>query len=182
MEHKHQNSTEGAMVYINIDRYEDIFSDFDARPFSERTLSTDFTDEIRRQLYARNESILGINFKLPETIRNKKIEEEIQSRLISHFRKHVHQTQQARRYIIKRSIFMVLAGVIGMITTSYITTFEQVHRFPFSLFRVLLEPAAWFLLWEGANQYFSRMEEIRPDIELYAKISKEHADIHFSAK
>ena len=36
-------------IAIIIDTWDDIFSDFDPRPFSERMVSSDFIDELRRR-------------------------------------------------------------------------------------------------------------------------------------
>lgn len=179
MKHLSQNDSNEATILLHIDKYSNIFSDFDARPLVERTLSIDFTEELRRQLYARDESISGITFILPGSERNHKDEEAIKERMIGYFKKHIHRIEAAKRYAILRTALMLLAGAIGMVLASYIVSFESVKKFPYSLIRVLIEPASWFLLWEGMNRYAAKMEELRPDMELYAKITKSHGNINF---
>lgn len=181
MEHAHQHDNHGDMILLRIDRYEDIFSDFDARPVAERTLSADFIEEIQRQLYMREETITGIIFQIPEAKRKHAEEEAIRERLISYFKKRLHQKQEAQKKIIHRGSLMILTGVVGSLGAAYLTSHEDVARFPYSFFRVLIEPAAWFLLWEGSNQRFFRANEFTPEIELITKISKAHADIRFAS-
>ena len=38
----------GAKIFLWLDDFDDIFSDFDPRPYSARELSDDFLDEVRK--------------------------------------------------------------------------------------------------------------------------------------
>lgn len=179
MEHTHANSEYGDAIYLHIDRYEDIFSDFDARPIAERTLSEDFIEELQRQLYMRDELITGVIFLMPEARRNQADEDAIGERLAAYFRRRVHIDQEARNKVAKRGDMMILAGIAVMSLASFVFTMESDHAFPYSLLRVLLEPASWFLLWEGMNQRFFKISEASPKLDLYTRISRAHANIQF---
>jgi len=37
---------------------------------------------------------------------------------------------------------------------------------------VLLEPAGWFLFWEGLNQMVFEAKKINPDLKFYTKMMK----------
>lgn len=177
MEHLHNLDAE--MIHLRIDRYEDIFSDFDARPLTERTLSADFIDELKRQLYARDAHIAGITFQIPQSKRNEADELAIRERILAYFKKRLHERTTAHTRVINRSSIMILCGVFGMALASYVSSHAQASSYPFAVLRVLLEPASWFLLWEGSNQRFFRIHEMTPELDLYTKIVKPHADIRF---
>ena len=47
MNHKSSLTEEKAEVGLRLEKYDDIFSDFDVRPYSARALSVDFLEEIK---------------------------------------------------------------------------------------------------------------------------------------
>ena len=60
-------------IRMQLEKYNDIFSDFDSRPYSEKALSDDFLAEAKKASFDRLEEI-DILFFLPKTKRDTKIE------------------------------------------------------------------------------------------------------------
>ncbi|MBI4652464.1 hypothetical protein HY745_14550 [Candidatus Desantisbacteria bacterium] len=73
-------------VSLQIDSYDDIFSDFDPRPFSERTLSDDFLLESKKAFREKESGRFELRFLIP--IKERKLESEkiIKKRLTDHFK------------------------------------------------------------------------------------------------
>ena len=55
--------------------------------------------------------------------------------------------------------------------------FEEQNIF-FQLLMVLIEPAAWFTIWEGANKIIDSWKVLAPDLDFYKKMIK--CEINFT--
>src|SRR4051812_5168600 len=73
-------------ISIWIDNYDDVFSDFDPRPYSERNVSVDFLYEVKRVCHESNFHINELKLLVPERIRDKEKESIIVKRLHLHFK------------------------------------------------------------------------------------------------
>ncbi|HXK37991.1 MAG TPA: hypothetical protein VJ579_02905 [Candidatus Paceibacterota bacterium] len=166
-------------ILFHIHRYPNIFSEFDARPFSRRSLSSDFLEELHRQIHAHENPISGFTFVLPPEKRDAESEVIIKERLTAYLRKHISQVRTAKRAAMRHSAAMLLSGAVLMSLTTYIISLESASHFPYTIIRALIEPASWFLLWEGINRYTSRMNELKLDIALREKIAESYANIQF---
>ena len=57
-------------ITIQLDTYDDIFSDFDPRPYSSRALSEDFIKEIKRHYMEDKRGRFEVHFTIPASERN----------------------------------------------------------------------------------------------------------------
>ena len=79
-------------ISLILDSYDDIFSDFDPRHFSERALSDDFLIEAKKA--ARDKAgVYELRFLVPKQQRNFEHEHLIRMRLKEHFKKHYRKIQ-----------------------------------------------------------------------------------------
>jgi hypothetical protein len=164
-------------ISIIIDDYDDIFSDFDPRPFTHRALSDDFLVEAKRASADKPTEGLELKFLLPAHERRLNTEKIIRRRLREHFIHHYHIELQEKRKIIQRGILFILAGIIFMLTTTYLLFRFHETSLGFSFLIILLEPAGWFSFWEGLNILFFESKHVNPNLEFYKKMS--HIKISF---
>lgn len=158
-------------ISLWLDTYDDIFSDFDPRPYFQRILSDDFLFEAKK---ASRDTKSGIELKflIAKDMRNAEKEALIKKRLHEHFKKHLLELQKEVSGIIRGGVLFVLAGIILMfIATFILIKYPEKNIFPTFLV-VLLEPAGWFLLWEGLNQIIFKSSQESPDLKFYEKMSK----------
>jgi len=158
-------------VSIILDTYEDIFSDFDPRPFSQRALSDDFLLEAKKASRERNSGEIEIKFLIPEQKRNIREESLIKKRLHEYFKKHLIQIKDEINSIKKRGYFMICLGIIIMILAT-IVAFMKSTTFISHLFIIILEPAGWFTFWTGLDQLFYEIKYKKPEYDFYEKMSK----------
>lgn len=179
MEHTHIPSDDTKEITIRLEQYEDIFSDFDIRPFSRRALSVDFLGEIQRA--STDKSNQGIEFTLfvPEKKRDEAHEAVIKDRLVRHFTRHFGLLSQQRRGILRLGFGMVVLGIISMVSATLILYRDPTENLLLSFLLVFLEPAAWFLLWEGMAQIMFNSKSVKPELDFYRKMSHAKARIHF---
>ncbi|MBI4144010.1 hypothetical protein HY486_02070 [Candidatus Woesearchaeota archaeon] len=157
-------------ISLWLDTYEDIFSDFDPREFSQRSLSVDFLEEAER---ASRDKGVALELKLLVPKKRRKVSDEgtIKKRLRTHFKRHYEMIRNDIKKTIRQGVFYVIAGIIIMLFASLMVYF-QAHTFLATFLIVLLEPAGWFLFWEGLNQVIFESNKAKPQLEFYKKMSK----------
>src|SRR3989344_5241473 len=118
---------------------------------------------------------------MPEKERKEYEEAIIEERLGAYFKKHYLLLRQEKRRIIKLGSVMVTLGVIFMILATFIVFEDPSKSMLLSFLLVFLEPAAWFLLWEGSDQLIFNSKNINPDLNFYRKMSDAHKRISFKS-
>lgn len=180
MKYHNSNQEEVQEISIRIEKYDDIFSDFDIRPYQKRSLSADFLEEIKRAALDKNDQKIEFTLHVPKEQRNESHEQAIKDRLLLHFKKHYKLQLAQKRAIIKRGIFMVFLGAMAAVGATLVV-FNNIEKNLFASFLlVFLEPASWFLLWEGMDQIIFSSKETTPDLDFYKKMSSSHLRISFT--
>jgi hypothetical protein len=163
-------------ISLWIDTYDDIFSDFDPRPYSQRALSDDFLFEAKKASREKTSGKIELLFLIPDEKRSHELEAVIRKRLHEHFRKHADILAKEIKNIRIHGLQMGLCGFILLAVSSYVIWKSQ-DSYWISLLRIATEPAGWFLSWEGMNQIvFSSRQKIA-DLEFYRKMAG--CDIEF---
>ena len=170
---------ETAEIVLRLEQYDDIFSDFDMRPYSKRALSVDFLDEIKRATYDKDDRGIELILHAPEKERSEDNETVIKERLSAHFNRHRNLMQKEKSRVLRLGISMITMGVIFMVAATFIVFEDPSQKWVLSFLVVFLEPAAWFLLWEGMDQIIFNSKSINPDLNFYRKMSNQLSQVHF---
>ncbi len=135
-------------LHISLNNYDEIFSDFDPRPYRVRALSADFLDEAKR---ANLNSIgpIELKFFIEDGRKNLANENTIKKRLNDHFKKHYEMLAGERMQLIKQGLGFAFLGIIMMLLATFIMLGGSEKTFLTAFFIVIFEPAGWFLFWEG---------------------------------
>src|SRR3989344_7897846 len=148
---KIRNIEEKSEIRFAISGYDDLFSDFDARPISERGLSEDFLSEAKRAGAVKEGERLDFIFLVSKNKRDLKKESTIKDRLERHFKKHFDLSRSEKNKAIKQGIFFTILGAILMLLATFLFFKFKNESLLASFFTILLEPASWFLFWEGLD-------------------------------
>ena len=167
-EEKTKSLLSKAEISVLLDTYDDIFSDFDPRPFISRALSDDFLLEAKRAARDK-EGVFDLSFMIPKKLRNFEHEVLIRRRLREHFKKHALLLEQEMNKIKMKGIFMIIIGVLTILIASFLYSLEG--RWIVNLLIVIFEPAGWFLFWIGGEKLVYERKEIYPDYEFYHKMT-----------
>lgn len=158
-------------ITLRIETYEDIFSDFDPRSYSQKALSDDLLIELKRASRDKDDNV-SLNFLIDEKKRNIQDEAVIKKRLQEHFGKHRKQLEkQVKKPIVDRGIKFVVTGIALMFAATYLDFTEFATSMFHSFFIFLLQPASWFFLWEGFAMVLFEAKKINPDLEFYKKMA-----------
>jgi len=160
-------------VSLILDSYDDLFSDFDPRPYHERAISGDFLDECKR---AARDKEQGMELRLLIPHEKRKINEEVKiiKRFKSHFQKHFKEKGKEIINIRKEGIQWFLIGGAIIFASTFLYRLEG---FLFNFLFVLSEPAGWFTLWTGLDKIFNESKKPEPDLGFNKKMSS--AEISF---
>ncbi len=165
------NFKETSEVSLTLDSYEDIFSDFDPRPYSEKGLSEDFIFEARRAALSKYPNKISFIMMLPKTKRNPKQEPIIKKRLKDYFKERYELSRKEKGKVMKEGIVFTVIGVILMFAVAYIYFIFNKGTALASFFTILLEPASWFLFWEGLDLLIFDSKKENPDLKFYREMS-----------
>lgn len=176
-DHPREPSPPAGAVSLWLDNYDDIFSDFDPRPYGQRALSEDFLAEARRAVRNRRDEVPELRLLVPVAARHVENETIIRKRLRDHFRKHADRLRRERQRTIWVSLGVAAAGFALMTTSTLLRRqSETVGR---TVLQVFLEPAGWFAVWFGLDQLFYGTREIAQERAFYRKMAR--AEVVFTA-
>jgi hypothetical protein len=172
-----QLRAENRTVSIWIDDYDDLFSDFDPRPISERNISDDFLVEVNKIFLESDILVNEFRLLIPEKARDKEKEPVIIKRLHFYFRQNLLSIKAQVKEKNKKGVLLSVIGLLLMITASYIAYLKSA-AFIMQIAFVIAEPAGWFLLWTGLDMLLYAFRDKKAELEFYGKITK--AKISFS--
>lgn len=149
--------------------YDDIFSDFDPRPYPQRAISDDFLLEAKKATQDRA-GAFQLRFMIPQNKRKLDQEVLIKKRLRDHFRKHALLLEKEVTNTKRKGWSMALAGAFMLVLAVLISLYggEGVWT---HVFLVLLEPAGWFTAWTGLDEIYYTARQKKPDLDFYQKMA-----------
>jgi len=157
-------------ISLILDSYNDIFSSFDPRPYSEKSLSDDFIQECKRAAIDKGEEI-ELRILIPKIKREIKEEGKIKKRLKEHFYHSFKRKQKEIKRIKIDGITWFGLGTFFILTLSFLEE-SSLTGFLIQIVKTMLEPAGWFSFWEGLGKIFILAKEKSPELEFYKKMSK----------
>ncbi len=154
-------------ISLVLDTYDDIFSDFDPRPYNERALSEDFLVEAKRAAIDKGGGI-ELRFLIPKSVKNTAHEELIKQRLKDHFKKHYRRIKaDLARYKKQAGVLIVFGMAIGfgVVSVSLMGLGDLITN----TVTILGSPASWYTIWTGFDHLMFKPEELRDEEIFYKK-------------
>lgn len=159
-----------AEISIWLDTYDDVFSDFDPRPYAERTLSDDFLQAVQKEVRANPAGRFEVKLLIPAKLRQPETERIIAGRIAAYFREAWTSFEAETR---RTQRFGVLLTVLSVVTI-FLATLVQVSALPAylkSLLAALLEPAGWFMVFTGLERLLLTPEQKKEQAVFLRKMS-----------
>ncbi len=170
-EQEKQKLLELSQISLWLDDYDDIFSDFDPRPYAQRALSDDFLSEARKASRDKTSGKIELRFLVPAAKCQQAHETTIKKRLREHFKKHHDRYVKDYHVVIRQGIQFAAAGVVIMFLTTFLLLKSGEKNILLNFLIVLLEPAGWFLFWEGLNLAIFQSKSKKPEVTFYEKMA-----------
>lgn len=164
-------------ISLWLDTYDDIFSDFDSREYSQRALSDDFLFETKKASRDKASGTIQLSFLVPKDKRNLSTETIIKKRLREHFKKHYHQQKNEVQKETNKGIFFTLIGIILMLVSAYLVFKIKDKNLLLTFVLTLFEPGGWFFFWQGLTLALFETKDKKTELVFYEKMTK--CDIQF---
>jgi hypothetical protein len=167
---------DGAKISIWLDSYDDMFSDFDPRPYSKRTVSDDFILQLRNVARGRVGKKMMLALLMPELKKDSVVEEYVSQRLHAYFQLNAEQLGRERKASNRKGFLLTLAGLTVMLSAGYVS-FLNSESFLARALLILFEPAGWFMLWMGLDLLVYDARKMKKELDFYKRLSS--AQIRF---
>ncbi|MCX6772781.1 MAG: hypothetical protein NTV88_03350 [Candidatus Micrarchaeota archaeon] len=139
-------------ITITLDTYDDIFSDFDPRPYPERELSEDFLKEIQRRYMENKKGRFEVHFTVPSTDRDVKEEALIKKRLREHFAFMMKEEEDIIRKTKQRGYVYILIGAAVLLSDVFAVFWLLESNIIYKIISILLVPAGWYGMYTGLEK------------------------------
>jgi len=156
-------------IPLILNDYNDIFSDFDPRPFNQRALSDDFLLECKRAARDKPEGGFELILSVPKHMRSIAEEFKIKKRLREHFKKHALEKEKDVKKMKNEGIFWVTLGVLILVGVVYGLVYAS-NTFLEAIITILEIPS-WFLVWEGMRKILIESKDKESDANFYKKMA-----------
>lgn len=166
-------------IAIVIDTWDDVFSDFDPRPLSERMVSADFIDELRKRYKETRSGDFRITIYSPVALKSADSERIVTKRLKQHFKQKFLQKKKILTFIRVRGMIFVLIGICSLSFLTLATYYKFLHELTIQMLSIILMPLGWFGLWEGFSKIIDTSPAVIHDEKLFEKLSKARYDFRY---
>ncbi|MBL0308259.1 MAG: hypothetical protein IPP77_00715 [Bacteroidetes bacterium] len=177
MESENNDQSNSSEISIWIDKYDDVFSDFDSRTYSERVLSTDFLTEVRKMVVNQPKSDVKFTFRLMDNQRDLSTEAIIMENIRIHFNRIAVGIQEEMIALRNKGYFMTSGGFALSIALVFLSTSVEHIRY-INHIPMVLEPIAWFTTWTGLDHIFQLSRKDKPTYEFNKKMVSAEITFH----
>lgn len=161
---------------IWLDSYNDIFSDFDSRPFSERALSDDFICEAKKIEKEKLSGAISLKLLMPSPRRQKAAETIIVRSIHARFRNLSLQLLRKIKRTKKIGALYSAIGLTAMIVANYLVNLQE-KTFLINSLLIVLEPGGWYFVWTGLDLFFSGTHDKEEELDFNKRMA--HSKIVF---
>ncbi len=159
-------------ITIMLDTYDDIFSDFDPRPYQERQLSEDFLKEIQRRYMEDKKGRFEVRFTIPAAERDVNEEALIKRRLREHFAFMGAREKELIRATKMRGYLYILVGtlvLLGDVTAFFVLNETSLL---YQILSIMLVPAGWYGTFTGIGKVVDEPFEAAEQKKVFEKFEK----------
>ncbi len=170
--HKDTYKTDGEGAFkipVALNKYEDIYCDFDPSPFRKRDIEEDFVEYIRESsLDIPFKEKISVVFLMDEKIRDEKKENQVIKALEYYYTYLLRKTKRAYIDEKKESITYLIIGIIlGFIV--YSGVFEDVSIWT-KVFEEGVMVGTWVFFWEAFYNFFIESRSLKEEIKLNKRL------------
>ncbi len=166
-----ESNSENVEIKIWLDSYNEMFSDFDPRPYAKRTVSDDFIIQVRKVVKDRYRENMTLQLLLPEGARNEQDEQVISKRIHTYCNLIKEQLLEEKGKVMRTGFILTVSGILLMLIASYVS-FLKSESFYTHVLLILFEPAGWFMLWVGLDKIVYYSGSKRKELDFYTHMAR----------
>jgi hypothetical protein len=157
-------------ISIWLDTYDDLFSDFDPRPYEDRAVSVDFVDQAKMFSREKNAGMFELVMLIPHNLHDVEMEREIIDRLKKYFKANYLRVYTEIKSIRIKGLMLVFSAIVILSAATWVSLIQDKNML-WSFMLVILEPAGWFTIWNGLDLLFFAPGKRAGDLDFYQKMS-----------
>jgi len=158
-------------VKIILDTYDDIFSDFDPRPYSQRELSDDFVKEIQRRYLETPAGKIVVHFDMPAGTRDPKTDALVKRRIRDYFEVERKREEKLVREMQNKGVKYVVLGSIALVGAT-LPLLEWPNDVWVNTLSAIVTPMAWYLSFTGTSMFLDDWRSTHANVKLYSRFEK----------
>lgn len=171
IKHEKEKLKNSSEIGIALTTYNDIFSSFDPRPYTEKALSDDFIEEAKKASEVKSKDV-ELRLLMPSSKRNTQEETAIKKRLKEYFKKHSDAARKEVNSIIGKGVIFIFFGVLFMVIAAFFLHTLANPGFLVKFLLILFEPGGWFFFWEGLSLIVFETKTKTPNAKFFEKMSQ----------
>ena len=175
------NPATGAyLIEVSLDKYEDLFNEWDPAPFKRRDMDPDLHNFLETcESDIPDHEAIEIHFVLPAAVENTLKEENARTGLSNYFAYEMASLHGDLRREIKRS-GMYLLIAIGLLFLATLLGRVTQAPFGFSVLKEGITIGAWVFTWEAISTFFFRRFKMIRHKKQWARLSR--CPVYFQKK
>ena len=158
-------------ISLIIDTYDDLFSDFDPRPFSQRELSQDFLKEMQQRYLETPQGKIQVLFTLPIDKRDATVTATAKKRIREHFELERKRLEKQIAHIRAKGVKYLLLGSLGLVIAT-VPLFYWPESLLLSIGSAVLTPVAWYGAFSGSGLILDDWKELKERVEFCRRFEK----------
>jgi len=158
-------------VSIWLDGYDDIFSDFDPRPYTQRAISDDFIAAVRKAIQVKKTGGFELTLLMPKASRDEKTEALIRKRIQNFFQGQFSHHQREIRKMRREGLILSISS-IGVLFTAASLPQMVLDEYLKNLLQVILTPGGWFMIFNGLDSIFYKPRHKKTESDYCRKLSR----------
>ncbi len=159
-------------ISIVIDTYDDIFSDFDPRPYSQRALSDDFLKEIRARYRENRIGGVEVHFIMPEKLRDLKVETMVKKRIREHFAYEIKTLGEGLGKLRQRGMIYTLVGACLLGVQAGLEIIMGLTMPQTQFLSIFFVPAGWYGMFNGIEKLIETPYDMATNLRIAIKFEK----------
>lgn len=176
--YRYVKKTDTYNIDISLDKYADIFNEWDFAPFTKRDIDPDLVEFIEECAFEIPlKSNILINFYIPEKLKDEKTEEKLKKIIRNNFKFGYRKIYSERMRIIRNLIFYLFFGVLFLFISSIIENFIKNNLIKNILTNGIVI-GAWVLIWDIFSTIFFKLKELNFKIKVYEKLIKTNINFY----
>ncbi len=158
-------------ILVSLNKYEDIYSDFDPSPFKKRDIQEDFVDYIwDSALDIPIKEDISVVFLMEENIRDLRKENQVLKALNNYFEYILNKKKREYHNEKKKSFRYLIIGILLAIFV-YNDVFSGVKVWN-KIFSEGIMIGTWVFFWEAFYDIFIECQTVRKEIKLAKRFLK----------
>lgn len=165
-------ATGNYVIQVALDKYTDVFNDWDNSPFKKRDMDPDLAEFLENCFdEIPQENGVDICFYLPKEIKDPKREEVLISGIKTYYSFYVHEAMKSAKEKYRSMIEYIFASIFLLAVSVFLNS-NFGNNIMMGIVQQGFNVGGWVFLWEAFSMFFFRRRKVVYEINKYQRFLK----------